>query len=176
MVKNHLPTAGDARDAGLIPGSRRSPGVRNGNPLWYSCPECSVDRKACQATAWRSQRVEHDWVTKHTHERGRDVVKVPLLGVQGPESHCLDPYSTFDYFLAMWLWASYFTSLWFCFFTLPRRLLKGMHWVGFCRRLRPSFGTGKAFRHLISLVFSLGSRFTLGLFSSYWKWCYIWNL
>ena len=39
MVKN-LPTkARDARDAGLIPGSGRSPGVGNGNPLQYSLPE-----------------------------------------------------------------------------------------------------------------------------------------
>ena len=60
VVKNLPVDAGDARDAGLIPGSGRSPGVRNGNPLWYSCPECSVDRKACQATARRSQRVEPD--------------------------------------------------------------------------------------------------------------------
>ena len=26
-----------AADAGLIPGSRRSPGEGNGNALWYSC-------------------------------------------------------------------------------------------------------------------------------------------
>ena len=29
--------AGDSGDAGLIPGSRRYPGVGNGNPLQYSC-------------------------------------------------------------------------------------------------------------------------------------------
>ena len=31
--------AGDARDMSSIPGSGRSPGVRNGNPLQYSCLE-----------------------------------------------------------------------------------------------------------------------------------------
>ena len=31
MVKNLPTNAGDARDAGLIPGSRRSPGVGNGS-------------------------------------------------------------------------------------------------------------------------------------------------
>ena len=31
--------AGDARDVGLILGSRRSPGVWNGDPLQYSCLE-----------------------------------------------------------------------------------------------------------------------------------------
>ena len=41
MVKNLLANAQDVRDAGLIPGSERSPGERNGNPLWYSCLEKS---------------------------------------------------------------------------------------------------------------------------------------
>ena len=36
MVKNRLPTAGDARDTGLIPGLGRSSGVGNGNPLQHS--------------------------------------------------------------------------------------------------------------------------------------------
>ena len=36
VVKNPPANAGDARDAGLIPESGRSPGVRNGNPLQYS--------------------------------------------------------------------------------------------------------------------------------------------
>ena len=39
VVKNLLPNAGDARDAGLIPRSRRSPGGGHGNPLKYSCLE-----------------------------------------------------------------------------------------------------------------------------------------
>ena len=43
----------DAGDAGLIPGSGRSPGGRNGNPLQYSCPENAMDREAWQATVPR---------------------------------------------------------------------------------------------------------------------------
>lgn len=39
MVKNLPASTGDTRDAGLIPGSGRSPGVGNGNPLQYSCLE-----------------------------------------------------------------------------------------------------------------------------------------
>ena len=35
---------------GLIPGSGRSPGVGNGNPLQYACLENSVDRGAWWAT------------------------------------------------------------------------------------------------------------------------------
>ena len=36
VVRNLPANAGDARDAGLIPGLGRSPGVGNGNPLQYS--------------------------------------------------------------------------------------------------------------------------------------------
>ena len=46
MVKNLPNHAGDAKDAGLIPGSERSPGEGNGNPLWYSCLENPIDRGA----------------------------------------------------------------------------------------------------------------------------------
>ena len=42
--------AGDAGDVGLIPGSIRSPGGGNGNPLQYSCPENPVDSGAWPAT------------------------------------------------------------------------------------------------------------------------------
>ena len=50
MVKNPLANAGDARDAGLIPGLGRSPGEGNGNLLQYSCLETSMDRGARKAT------------------------------------------------------------------------------------------------------------------------------
>ena len=36
-VKNLPANAGDVGDAGLIPGSGRSPGGGNGNPVYYSC-------------------------------------------------------------------------------------------------------------------------------------------
>ena len=47
-------------DLGLIPGSGRSPGEGNGNPLQYSCLENPMDRGAWWATAHGSQRVGHD--------------------------------------------------------------------------------------------------------------------
>ena len=46
VVKNSPANAEDARDAGLIPGSGRSPEVGNGNPLQYSSLENSMDRGA----------------------------------------------------------------------------------------------------------------------------------
>ena len=39
-----------AGDAGSIPGSGRSPGGGNGNPLQYSCLENPMDRAAWWAT------------------------------------------------------------------------------------------------------------------------------
>ena len=50
MVKNLPANAGDTGDTDLIPGSGRSPGERNGNPLWYSSLENPVDRVARWAT------------------------------------------------------------------------------------------------------------------------------
>ena len=47
VVKN-LPA--NAGDMGLIPGSGRSPGEGNGNPLQYSCLENPMDRGAWWAT------------------------------------------------------------------------------------------------------------------------------
>ena len=46
MVKSLPANAGDTRDMGSIPGSGRSPGVGNDNPLQYSCLENSIDRGA----------------------------------------------------------------------------------------------------------------------------------
>ena len=46
MIKNPPANAGDIRDTGSIPGSRRSFGVGNDNPLQYSCLENSMDKGA----------------------------------------------------------------------------------------------------------------------------------
>ena len=50
MVKNPSANAGGLKDAGLIPGSGRSPGGRHGNPLQYSCLENPVGRGAWWTT------------------------------------------------------------------------------------------------------------------------------
>ena len=46
MVKSPPANAGNARDAGLIPESGRTPGVGNGNPFQCSCLKNSIDRGA----------------------------------------------------------------------------------------------------------------------------------
>ena len=50
VVKNPPASEGDTRDVGSIPGSGRSPGEDNGNPLEYSCPGNPMDRGAWRAT------------------------------------------------------------------------------------------------------------------------------
>ena len=50
VVKNLPANAGDIGDTGSIPGSERSPGEGNGNPLQYPCLENLRDRGAWWAT------------------------------------------------------------------------------------------------------------------------------
>jgi len=47
-VVTNLPA--NAGDMGSVPSLGRFPGVRNGNPLQYSCLENAMDRVAWQAT------------------------------------------------------------------------------------------------------------------------------
>ena len=47
MVKNLPAIAGEMS---LIPGSERSPGVGNGDPLQYSCLKNSMERGSWEAT------------------------------------------------------------------------------------------------------------------------------
>ena len=61
MVKN-LPA--NAGDAGSTPGSGRSPGKGNGNPLQCSCLENSMDRGA-PLSSMGLQRVGHNRASRH---------------------------------------------------------------------------------------------------------------
>ena len=56
VVKNPPTNARDAKDKGSIPGSGRSSGGGNGNPLQYSYLENPMDRGAWRATV--------QWVAK----------------------------------------------------------------------------------------------------------------
>ena len=63
--------AGDARDAGLIPGQERSSGVGSGNLLQHSCLRNSINREPWQAIVYgvaKSQvRLRHAHSHTHTH-------------------------------------------------------------------------------------------------------------
>ena len=72
-------SACNAGDLGSIPGSGRSPGEGNGNPLQYSCLENFMDRGSW-LQSMGSQSTGHDWVTNTCHP-----------------SSSLSPVSTFTY-------------------------------------------------------------------------------
>ena len=59
-----LISAYNARDLGLLPGSERSPGEGNGNPLQYSCLWNLMDGEAWRATVCRIERVRHEWASE----------------------------------------------------------------------------------------------------------------
>ena len=66
VVKILPASSGDARDVGLIPGSGRSSGGRNGNPLQYSClGKSHGQRNLVDYSPWGQKRVGHDLVNKH---------------------------------------------------------------------------------------------------------------
>jgi len=67
MLFNGEESACNAGDPVSIPGSGRSSGEENGNPLQYSCLEKSMGRETCELQTMGLQRVEHDLVTNiHT--------------------------------------------------------------------------------------------------------------
>ena len=57
-VRAGSPWGGNAGDLNSIPGSRRSPGEGNGNPLQYSCLENPRDGGAWRATVAESDTTE----------------------------------------------------------------------------------------------------------------------
>ena len=68
MVKNPLASAGDV---GLIPGSGRFPGGRNGHSFQNFCLENPMHRQAWWATLQGHKRVRNDRVTEHACPQAR---------------------------------------------------------------------------------------------------------
>ena len=71
MVKKQPASSGDARDKGSIPGSRRSLGVGNGNPLQYSCLGNPTDRGAWRVTVHGVAK-SRTQLSIHTHTQISD--------------------------------------------------------------------------------------------------------
>ena len=70
-VENPPASAGNARDVGSIPGSERSPGEGNGNPLQSSCLGNPIDRGALAGySPWGLKRVGHNLATKQHQQHG----------------------------------------------------------------------------------------------------------
>ena len=66
-VKNLPVNAGDIKDTGSNPGSGRSPGEVNGNPLQYPFLENPMDRGAWWATVYGITELDLTETTEHTH-------------------------------------------------------------------------------------------------------------
>ena len=64
---------------GLIPGSGKSPGEENSNPLLYSCLGNPMDRGAWQATVHGVSRVGHSLVTKPPPLESKTFFQVAFL-------------------------------------------------------------------------------------------------
>ena len=62
----------NAGDLGSIPGSGRSPGEGNGNPLQYSCLENSMDRGVWWATVQGVAKSQTRLSNSHFHFQGDD--------------------------------------------------------------------------------------------------------
>ena len=94
MVKNLLANAGDAAS---IPGSGRSPGEGDGNPLQYSCLENPMDRGAWWATVPGIAKTWKD-LTMHAHTLFNtlqsDLILVLLL--EELSAHYFPEYSFFS--------------------------------------------------------------------------------
>ena len=67
VVKNPPAMVGDTRVMGSVPGSGRSPGGGNGNPLQYSCLENPMDRGAWWATVHGATK-SRTWRSNWTHK------------------------------------------------------------------------------------------------------------
>ena len=109
------------RDAGSIPGSGRSPGEGNGNPLQHSCLENPLDRGAWQAMVHRVT-VRHNWSNLAcTHGFYREVNHVASI-----QSSPTDPLSS----RSSDIWVSYVIScVWVCKLILHElSILSKIHW------------------------------------------------
>ena len=87
----------NAGDVCSIPGSGRSPGGGNGNPLQYSCMRNSIDRGACRLQSMGSQRVRHHWASKQQQRK------------QFQQNH----YPSCSKASSMWTYFSFIPSGWF---------------------------------------------------------------
>ena len=60
LMAQMVESACSVGDLGSVPGSERSPGEGNGNPLWCPCLEISIDKEPGGLQSMGSQRIRHD--------------------------------------------------------------------------------------------------------------------
>ena len=71
MIKNLPANVGDTGEAGSIPGSGRSPGGGDGNPLQYSCWDKPME--SCPSGRKVSDMTE---VIAYTHDVGKRLLQI----------------------------------------------------------------------------------------------------
>ena len=92
----------NAGDTHSVPGSGRSPGGRNGNPLHFLAWEIPWTEEPGMLQPMGSQRVRHGWVTEYTHNglyMTRDTALLSLCSPEWPQLPCLTAATLFSSFL-----------------------------------------------------------------------------
>ena len=87
MVKNLPDDTGDARVAVLILGSRRSPGVGNGNLLQYSCLEKHHGQKSLLGYSHRVAKSRTSDMTEQLNRNKEGVRNGALMPPRNPSTN-----------------------------------------------------------------------------------------
>ena len=96
VVKSLPANAGGGRDASLIPGLWRSSGGGNGNPLWYSCLENTMNRGAWWAPGHGVAKswTQLKWLSMHTYTSLTCLeMKSPIPGAKAQDKNPRRPCS-----------------------------------------------------------------------------------
>ena len=77
MVKNLPANGGDTGNAGLIPGSSKSSGGRNDNPLQYSCLEKSHGQRSLEGySLWGHKESDTTELVSTHAEKTEDAIRL----------------------------------------------------------------------------------------------------
>ena len=78
--KEYACIIGDKGNVGSVPGSGRSPGEGNGNPLQYSCLKAPTTEDLAGYSPWHHKRAGHDWAHILKDARNRLRLKSQVTG------------------------------------------------------------------------------------------------
>ena len=86
---------------------KTSTGAGNGNSLWYSCLENSMNRGAWQATqSTEPRRVGHNWATKHTDKNTEEFRDFNNLPEVTSRTKICNQFSSVQSLSRVWLFAT----------------------------------------------------------------------
>ena len=104
VVKNLPANAGEAGDAGLIPGSGRSLGGGNGNLFQYSCQDNLIDKGSWWGYSLWGHRVGHDWACIQTQTIQCRQYVFGWFSVRSKMAACLVPFHNLSDQNSNYLW------------------------------------------------------------------------